>query len=157
MAISAEHHHSIFLQNMHASSIFLSEVLFTAYKIGKQDRKGRGNINPLTETRHSHHIWKSFRCFNALTSLEKFGGSRSWGARVCQKQHAGFPASAVSLLLLCFLSHITHPVVDSVWTLPLGSLCFLSARSLFPARLVRPLWLQPHLPTPCTPSPPIVP
>ena len=122
MAISAEHHNFVFFQNMHSSSIFLNEVLFIAYKIGKQDRKGRENINLLIKTRHSYHVWKSFELFNALSSLENrrsevnFGGSEFWGSQFYPQQQAVFlrllckPVSSASLVTLCiWWSTVSEP------------------------------------------------
>lgn len=118
MAISAEHHNFTFFQKMHSSSTFPNEVLFIAYKRGKQDRKGRENINLLIKTRHSYHTWKSFELFNGLASLENrrsevnIGGSEFWGSWFCPKQPAVFlrllcePVSSTSLVTLCICSSI---------------------------------------------------
>lgn len=119
MAISAEHHNSIFFQNMHSSFIFLNEVLLIASNIGKQDWKGGENINLLIETRYSPHIWLSLEFSDALHALENFGGTKFRGpTNISETTLLGFPGLlcnlvvSISSIILCILSYVnSNPFV----------------------------------------------
>lgn len=102
MAISAEHRNSISFQSRHSFSIFVNEVLFIAYKIGKQDWKGRENINLLIETRHSHYSWNTLEFFDACISIENFGGSKFEGHMYVQNNLLIFLGLLYNLMISIF-------------------------------------------------------